>query len=145
MQMLFSFFSCITREGFHGPGIGLPVLSINLVQLSGLVVLLRKSEQKEKHFEELNKMKIFSAVNNDFEFNAGAGKANITIIEDNPEKIHLHLLKTGFRDVINLNIPFKERSIDEINSLEIIAITTDYVNREILARENLLVYIQTRV
>lgn len=37
---IFIFF-ILTREGFHGPGVGLPVLSINLVQLSALIVLLK--------------------------------------------------------------------------------------------------------
>jgi hypothetical protein len=39
--MLFSYFFLITREGFQGPGMGLPVLSVNLIQLSALVVLLK--------------------------------------------------------------------------------------------------------
>ena len=29
------------RHGFQGPGVGLPVLSINIIQLSTLIVLLR--------------------------------------------------------------------------------------------------------
>lgn len=41
MQNAIFIFFLLTREGFHGPGVGLPVLSINLVQLSALVVLLK--------------------------------------------------------------------------------------------------------
>ena len=37
---LFIFF-LLTKEGFQGPGMGVPVLSINLVQLSALIVLLK--------------------------------------------------------------------------------------------------------
>lgn len=37
---LFIFF-LLSKEGFHGPGMGVPVLSINLIQLSALIVLLK--------------------------------------------------------------------------------------------------------
>lgn len=39
---LFIFF-LVTQDGFHGHGMGLPVLSINLIQLSALIVLLKVS------------------------------------------------------------------------------------------------------
>lgn len=41
-QALFIFF-LITLDGFHGHGMGVPVLSINLIQLSVLIVLLKVS------------------------------------------------------------------------------------------------------
>ncbi len=41
MQNAIFIFFLLTREGFQGPGMGLPVLSINLVQLSALIVLLK--------------------------------------------------------------------------------------------------------
>ncbi len=37
---IFIFF-LLTKEGFHGPGMGGPVLSINLIQFSALLVLLK--------------------------------------------------------------------------------------------------------
>ncbi len=37
---LFMFF-LLSFEGFRGPGMGAPVLSINLIQLSALIVLLK--------------------------------------------------------------------------------------------------------
>ena len=37
---IFIFF-LLTRHGFQSPGVGLPVLSINIIQLSALIVLLR--------------------------------------------------------------------------------------------------------
>jgi multisubunit Na+/H+ antiporter MnhB subunit len=41
MQNAIFIFFLLTREGFQGPGMGLPVLSVNLIQLSALVVLLK--------------------------------------------------------------------------------------------------------
>ncbi len=37
---LFIFF-LLSREGFHGPGMGGPVLSLNIVQFGALIVLLK--------------------------------------------------------------------------------------------------------
>ncbi len=34
-------FFLLSQEGFHGPGMGGPVLSINIIQLGALVVLLK--------------------------------------------------------------------------------------------------------
>lgn len=39
-NILFIFF-LLSREGFHGPGMGGPVFTINLIQLSALIVLVR--------------------------------------------------------------------------------------------------------
>jgi len=41
MQNVLFIFFLVSRQGFHGPGMGAPVLSLNIIQLSALIVLLK--------------------------------------------------------------------------------------------------------
>lgn len=41
LQNAIFIFFLLSREGFHGPGMGGPVLSINVIQLGALLVLLK--------------------------------------------------------------------------------------------------------
>lgn len=41
MQNLLFIFFLVSREGFHGPGMGFPVLSLNIIQFGALIVLLK--------------------------------------------------------------------------------------------------------
>jgi multisubunit Na+/H+ antiporter MnhB subunit len=41
MQNVLFIFFLLGREGFHGPGMGTPVLSLNIIELGALIVLVK--------------------------------------------------------------------------------------------------------